>query len=110
MRLRSLYILSKNVRPKMRGDLPGVTPFIFNHTATVSVRGVERLFQGNCAGVEGSPVHNIRIFDIDIEKGGHWAANSDVADHDHRVADPDHGRNGLLIFSPCAENLPEELD
>src|SRR6266536_6427807 len=89
----------------MRGDLPGVAPSVFYHTTAVAIGHLGWLFEGARAGVESALIRRVGIADVYVEKGGHRAANSGVADHDLRIADPDHGRNVLLIFTRCAKHL-----
>src|SRR5215510_14293442 len=93
----------------MRGDLPGVAPFVFYHTTAVAIGHLGWLFERSRAGVESALIRRVGIADVYVEKGGHRAANSGVADHDLRIADPDHRWNVLPIVSSCAKHLFEKL-
>src|SRR5262249_31970507 len=93
----------------MRGDLPGVTPFVFHHTATVPIGHLGWLFVRASARVQSALICRVGVVDIYVEKGGHRATNSGVASYDYRVADPDLGWKVLPILSRCAEHLREEL-
>src|SRR6266850_4602269 len=59
--------------------------------------------------VEGTLICCICIADINVKEGGHRGTNSRVANHDHRVADPDLGWTGFPIFSRCTEHFLNEL-
>src|SRR5262245_12524548 len=93
----------------MRGDLPGVAPSVFYHTTAVAIGHLGWLFERSRACVESALISRVGIVDVYVQKGGHRAANSSVADHDLRIADHDHGWNVLPIFSRCAEHLLEKL-
>src|SRR5215475_4664349 len=93
----------------MRGDLPGIAPSVFYHTTTVAIGHLGWLFERSRAGVESALIRRVGIADVYVEKGGHRAANSGVAEHDLRIADHDHGWNVLPIFSSCAKHFFEKL-
>src|SRR6266508_2460896 len=95
---------------QVRGNLPGVTPFVFHHATTVAIGRVERLFENTRTGIHGASISCVGVIDVYVEKRGRRPTNSGVANHDERVADPDLGWTGLTIFSRCAEHLVEELD
>ena len=94
---------------QMRGDLPDVTPLVFDHTTTVPVRHVGWLFESTSTGIEGASIRRVNVVDVHVEKGGHRATNSGLANHDHRVADPYLGWKGFSVFSRSAENMLEEF-
>src|SRR5215510_349564 len=92
----------------MRGDLPGVPPFIFHHTTTIPVRHIGGLFDRSGSGVDSAKICRVGIVDVNIEEGSHRATNSGVANHYYRIADSDLGWTGLLVFSDRPEHLFEE--
>jgi hypothetical protein len=96
--------------PYMRSDLPSVTPFVLHHATTVPVGHDGWRFERTCTSTEGATICSVGVADIYVEKGDHRTTSSGVANHDHRVADPDLGWMSLAVFSRCAEHLLQELD
>src|SRR2546428_150854 len=94
----------------MRGDLPGVAPFVFNHTTAIPVGHDGWRFERTRSSIESASIRSVGVADITVEKGGHRTTGSSVTDHDHRVADPDLGWTRLPIFSRSAKHLLQELD
>jgi hypothetical protein len=94
----------------MHGDLPGVPPRVRHHAATVPIGHVGRLLDRGRPGREGAPVRGVGVVDVDVEKGPYRATLPDLADHDHRIADPDLGWQSVPIPSRGAEHVRDELD
>src|SRR5437870_8907874 len=93
----------------MRGDLPGVTPFVFHHATTVPVGHDCRRFQRARARLEGAAIRCVRVVDVNVKKCGRRITNSGIADHDYRITDPDLGRTGLTVFPRRAEHSLQEV-
>src|SRR5262249_41902684 len=74
---------------KTRGNLPGVTPFVFQHTAAVPIGQVRGLLERPRAGVDGTLVRRIGIAGADVQERRRRLANSSLANHDDRISDPD---------------------
>ena len=66
----------------MRGNLPGVAPFIFNHAPTIAIRRVEGLLYDMCSGLYCLCIRRVGVRHIDIEEGRSVPTNSDFAGHD----------------------------
>jgi len=89
----------------MRGDLPGVTPFVFHHPATIPIVHIGWLLERTRTSVEGALIRRVSVVDVNVEKGGHGCTDTRIADHDDRVPDPDLGWNRLPIIS-CRAGTP----
>ena len=92
----------------MRGNLPGVAPFIFNHAPTIAIRRVEGSLYGKRSGFYCPCVRCVGVRHIDIEEGWSVPTNPDLADHDDGVTNADFGRTRLLKLASCSEDACEE--
>src|SRR6266542_4783502 len=57
------------------GDLPGVSPFILDHTTAIAVRRVGGLLENARAGVDSTTKGSVAVFDVHIEKGSRRRTN-----------------------------------
>ncbi len=94
----------------VRRDLPGIAPAVLHHTATISIRRIQRLFERSRTDLQRPPVGCIRVLDVHIEKGPRRFSSPGIADHDDRVADPHNGWSITLIFAGCVEQTVQKRD
>lgn len=89
----------------MGGDLPGVSPFVLDHAATISIRRIEWLFNRLRLRLKSALVAYVYVFNVYVKEAGRHFTHPGLANHNPGIADCYHRWSINRIGASCVEDL-----